>query len=407
MTVFAWKGVNASGRNVDGVRDADNPKALRVLLRKDGILVTEIMEEAEARKRSSRDVNLGKLFERVSTFDIAVVTRQLATLLRSGIPLVEALTALIDQLDKPLLKNAFTQIRDQVNEGSSFADALAKHPKLFQTLYVSMVSAGEASGTLEAVLARLADFLEAQARLTSRVVSTLAYPAFMAVLGVAILALMMGVVVPKVTSIFDSFDQVLPWYTRALIFTSDVFSSYWYVFFALLGVGIWWFRRWKRTEAGRAAWDLFVLRSPLFGKLVVMIAVTRFARTLATLLRSGVPVLRAMEITRNVLGNTVLMAVVEEARTSIREGESIAVPLKRSGRFPPIVTHMIAIGERSGQLEEMLENVANAFDAQVESRIGAMTSLLGPLMIVIMAVGAGGMMMCILMPLLQMNEFVQ
>lgn len=209
------------------------------------------------------------------------------------------------------------------------------------------------------------------------------------------------------TSIFDSFDQVLPWYTRALIFTSDVFSSYWYVFFALLGVGIWWFRRWKRTEAGRAAWDLFVLRSPLFGKLVVMIAVTRFARTLATLLRSGVPVLRAMEITRNVLGNTVLMAVVEEARTSIREGESIAVPLKRSGRFPPIVTHMIAIGERSGQLEEMLENVANAFDAQVESRIGAMTSLLGPLMIVIMAVGAGGMMMCILMPLLQMNEFVQ
>jgi general secretion pathway protein F len=407
MAVFAWKGVNATGRNVSGVRDADNPKALRVLLRKDGVLVTDIVEESEALKRKNRDVNFKRMFERVSTFDIAIVTRQLATLLKAGIPLVEALTALIDQLDNPQMKSAFTQIRDKVNEGSSFGDALAQHPKLFESLYVSMVSAGEASGTLEAVLARLADFLEAQARLTSKVTSTLAYPAFMAVMGVGIIALMMTVVVPKVTAIFEDFDQVLPWYTRALIFTSDVFSTYWYLFLALGAGSIWWFRRWKRTEAGRATWDSFVLKTPLFGKLVMMIAVTRFARTLATLLKSGVPVLRAMEITRNVLGNTELMKVIEDARSSVREGESIAEPLKRSGKFPPIVTHMIAIGERSGQLEEMLENVANAYDAQVESRIAAMMSLLGPLMIVVMAIAAGGMAMSILMPLLQMNEFIQ
>lgn len=406
MAVYEWRGINPSGKNVKGVRDADNPKALRLVLRREGVMVTEVTEESVARKKKAREIDFKRMFQRVSAHDVAMATRQLATLLKSGIPLVEALSALIDQLDQPDMKAAFTQTRDRVNEGSSFADALRAHPKVFSGLYVSMVAAGEASGTLEAVLARLSDFLESQAKLKSKVTSALAYPAFMMLMSIGIIFIMMIVVVPKVTAIFEDFNQTLPWYTQLLIWTSAVFSDYWWLLLGMLVGGIWGFRRWRSTEEGRKRWDRFLLGAPLFGKLILMVAVTRFARTLATLLASGVPVLRAMEITKNVLGNTELMRVIEEARNSVREGESIAQPLKRSGRFPPIVTHMIAIGERSGQLEEMLENVASAYDSQVEARIAMMTSLLEPLIIVIMGGLSGGIAFSILMPLLQINEFV-
>lgn len=407
MAVFEWQGVNAAGKNVKGVKDADNAKALRLLLRRDGVLVTQVVEETEARKRKAREVDFGRLFRRVSTTDIALTTRQLATLIGSGIPLVEALTALIDQLDNPELKSAFTATRDKVNEGTSFADALSEHPKIFGPLYVNMVAAGEASGTLEVVLSRLADFLESQAKLKTKVGGAIAYPAFMALMSLGIIGVMMAVVVPKVMGIFEDFNQTLPWYTRALKFTSDILVGWWWLLLIVGGLGVWGFRRWKATPEGRKQWDVFVLRIPLFGKLIVMIAMTRFSRTLATLLASGVPVLRAMEITRNVLGNTELMRVVEEARESVREGESIAKPLKQSGRFPPIVTHMIAIGERSGQLEDMLEHVAAAYDQQVEARVTAMTALLEPLMILFMGGVSGIIAFSILMPLLQINEFVQ
>ncbi len=407
MAVYEWRGVNARGKNVKGVRDADNPKALRLNLRRDGILVTEVLEESIARVRKAREVNFGRIFRRVTALEVAMATRQLATLLKAGIPLVEALSALIDQIDQPEFKAAFTQTRDKVNEGMSFADALKAHPKIFQTLYVNMVSAGEASGTLEAVLTRLAEFLENQARLKNKVAGALAYPAFMVAMGVVIITIMMTVVVPKLTSIFQSFGKALPWYTQTLMLISHVLVGYWWLVGGVVGLGIWGFQRWKASEEGRKRWDRFLLTVPLFGSLLTMLAVSRFARTLATLLASGVPVLRAMEITRNVLGNTELMRVVEEARVSVREGESIAAPLKRSKRFPPIVTHMIAIGERSGQLEEMLENVANAYDNQIEARLQTLTSLLEPIMIVVMGGLAGSIAFSILMPLLQMNEFVK
>jgi len=406
MAVYAWRGVNAAGKAVKGVRDADNPKQLRTLLKKDGVLVTELLESSEAAKKRGREIDLKRMFNRVGTREIAVSTQQLAVLLRSGIPLVEALTALIDQLDQPELKAAFTDTRDKVNEGISFADALRNHPKYFEDLYVNMVAAGEASGTLEAVLQRLSEFLDAQAKLKSKVQSALAYPLFMAFASTIIIGVMMTVVVPKVTSIFQDFNQSLPWYTELLIWSSDVISGYWWLIFTLIGGGIWYFRRWRATEEGRKKWDRFELKIPLFGQLFLMVAVARFARTLSTLLTSGVPVLRAMEITRNVLGNTELMRVVDEARNSVREGEGLAKPLRASKRFPPIVTHMIAIGEKSGQLEEMLEHVALAYDQQVEVRVAAMTSLLEPLIIVVMGGVSGGIAFSILMPLLQINEFV-
>jgi len=407
VAVYAYRGIDAKGKNVKGVRDADNPKTVRTLLRKEGILATEVLEKSDAAKRSAREVDFKKFFNRLGTMEVAIATRQLAILLRSGIPLVEGLTALIDQVEHPDLQAAFTEARNRVNEGESFADALKAHPKVFQNLFVNMVAAGEASGTLEVVLARLADFLENQAKLKGKVGSAMAYPAFMTIMSLGIMGVMMTVVVPKVTSIFEDFEQALPWYTELMIFISNTLINYWW---ALLGVtvgGVVWFRRWIATEEGLAKWDHLVLRVPLFGKLLIMVAVTRFARTLATLLSSGVPVLRAMEITRNVLGNTELMAVIDVARESVREGEGLAKPLKASGAFPPIVTHMIAIGERSGQLEEMLENVAAAYDQQIEVRVQAMTAMLEPLIIVFMGMGSGGIAFSILMPLMQISEFVQ
>jgi general secretion pathway protein F len=407
VAVYRWQGIDKAGRSQKGVRDADNAKVVRAVLRKDGILATSIEEDSVARTRLAREIDFRKLFERVSAQDLALLTRQLATLLHSGVPLVEALSALIEQVENPRLQSALTQTRDKVNEGISLAESLREHPKLFEPLYINMVSAGEASGTLDIVLERLADHLDSQAQLKNRVVGALFYPAFMAVFGLGVITLMMVVVVPKVSAIFADFNQVLPWNTRLLIFTSNAFVNYWWLILTSFGLLIYLFRRWLKTEKGRATWDRRILVVPVVGKLQVMIAVARFARTLSTLLASGVSLLTALDIARNVLGNAELMRVVEEARASIREGESIAAPLKRSGRFPPIVTHMIAIGERSGELESMLTHVATAYDNQVTVRLQTLTSLMEPVMIVIMGTFVGGMAMSILMPLMQINEFVQ
>jgi general secretion pathway protein F len=278
---------------------------------------------------------------------------------------------------------------------------------VFPPLYVNMVAAGEASGTLEAVLERLADFMEGQARLKGKVSAALAYPILMVIIGGGLVGVLMVAVVPKVTSIFDNLGKALPWYTQLLIFVSNTLAGFWWLILAVIGLGIYLFRRWKKTPAGHLRWDTFRLRVPIFGKLNLLVAVARFSRTLATLLSSGVQLLQAMEIGLNVLENARLEQVVREAIGSIREGESIAVPLKRSGQFPPMMTHMIAVGEKSGQLEPMLENVSRAYEADVETRVVALTSLLEPIMIVALGGAVGFIAMSILMPLLQMNELVE
>lgn len=407
MAVFAYKGMNATGKPVKGKRDADSVKAARAALKRDGVFVTELLEENQASRVASKDIDFGRFFRRVTTTDVALATRQLAVLVRSGVPLVEALGALAEQVDKPALQEAYTAVRNRVNEGSSFADALRAHPEMFASLYVNMVAAGEASGALEAVLERLADFLDAQSKLQGKVAGALAYPAFMGVVTLGTVTMMMTVVVPKVTSVFADFGAELPWYTRLLIFTSDTMVGYWWLILPAIVGGVVAFRRWLATEKGRARWDARLLAAPVLGQLVLRVAVARFARTLATLLRSGVPVLSALDITRNVLGNVVLMGHVETARESVREGEGLAKPLKASNAFPPLVTHMIAVGERTGQLEEMLENIATAYDQQVDVQVTAMTSLLEPLIIVIMGGITAGIAFAMLMPLLQLNEFVQ
>ena len=406
MAVFEYRGILiGTGKPVKGVRDAENAKALRGVLRKDGILLTVATEEKAAKDQQKRNLKLFAFLTRASTADVAVMTRQLATLMRAGIPLFESLNALIEQVENESLQRALTAVREQVREGTSFAKALEAHPGIFPPLYVNMVRAGEASGTLEAVLERLTQFMESQARLKGKVTAALAYPTLMLIIGTCLISVLMIAVVPNVTAIFQSMDQALPWYTALLIATSGFAASYWWLVLLLIAGGAWFFRRWLRTPAGRMKWDGFVLRMPIFGKLVQMLSIARFARTLATLLASGVALLTAMDIVKNVLGNAVLEKVVVDAIGSIREGQSIADPLKRSGHFPPMVTHMIAIGEKSGQLENMLENVSNAYDAAVETRVQMLTSLLEPLMIVVMGGAVGFIAISILMPLIQMSNF--
>jgi general secretion pathway protein F len=406
VAVFEYRGILAqSGKHVKGVRDAENAKALRAALRKDGVLLTSATEEAEAKEKAKKGIKLFAFADRASSSDVAIMTRQLATLVGAGIPLFESLNALIEQLEKESLKRAMTAVREQVREGTSFAKALEMHPGIFPPLYVNMVRAGEASGTLEAVLDRLTKFMEAQAKLKGKVIGALAYPMLMVIIGVTLVSVLMVAVVPNVKQIFQSVGQALPWYTQLLITTSDFVSGYWWLILLSGSAGVYFFRRWKKTPEGRLKWDNFTLTIPVAGKLIQMLSVARFARTLATLLSAGVALLTAMDIVRNVLGNAALEKVVADAIGSIREGQSIADPLKRSGKFPPMVTHMIAIGEKSGQLEDMLENVADAYDADVETRVQMLTSLLEPLMIVTMGGAVGFIAFSILMPLIQMSSF--
>lgn len=408
MAVFEYRGIQIeSGKAVKGIRDAENAKALRVLLRRDGVLLTQATEESQRKERAKRELNLLAWFRRPSTSDVAIVTRQLATLVRAGIPLLEAIEALTEQVEKESLVRVLTAVRESLNTGTSFAKSLEQHPGVFPPLYISMVAAGEESGTLEAVLERLADFMESSARLKSKVSSALAYPVLMSIVGTIMVTVLMVAVVPKVVGIFENVGQELPWYTKVLIFTSDAVGGYWWLMLGTLIGGVLLWRRWKSTPKGRLRWDLFLLQVPLFGRLNLLVAVARFTRTLATLLSSGVHLLRAMEIGKGVLDNVRLENVVAEAIGSIREGESIAEPLKRSGAFPPMVTHMIAVGERSGALEQMLENVSRAYEADVETRVAALTSMLEPLIIVLLGVVVGFIAMSILMPLIQMNQLVQ
>lgn len=461
MAVWVYSGLAVkNGKKVSGVRDADNPKMLRAALKREGILLTEAAEEKRGKKQG-RSINFGAFFNRVSVSDVAMLTRQLATLVGAGIPLVEAVSALIEQVEKEELQRTLALIRDRLNEGTSLAKSLEPFPHIFPPIYTNMVAAGEVSGTLETVLERLADFQEKQAHLRSKVGGALAYPILMLLLGTGLMTVMMIVVVPKVTNIYATLDRALPWYTSLLIFVSSALSSNYTLgfFLALLtlvftrkalapgskktawvaaasvaagmfflcvfvvaskaayGIGavggivigfiLSRFLLYVATPAGQQWKDGFLLRTPLFGPVLRMLAVSRFSRTLATLLKSGVPLLKAMEIVRHVLDNAMLSKIIEEATSSIREGESISVPLKRSKQFPPIVVHMIAVGEKSGQLEAMLENVSRAYDAQVDTRVQAMTSLLEPLIIVFMGGGVGFIAFSILMPLIQMNDFVE
>lgn len=406
MPVYAYRGLSADGTAVAGVVDAESPRGARLKLRRTGVFPTDVSEErAPAGRRAA--FAPGALGERVPTHELAALTRQLATLIAAGLPLVEALAALAEQTERGHLRRALVQIREKVTEGRALAEALAEHPRLFSSLYVNMVRAGEASGALDVVLDRLAEYSEDQARLLGKVRSALTYPAIMLVLGSSILFFLVSYVVPKVTRIFQETQQKLPSLTVALITLSGFTARWWWLMLLLVAAAAVAVRAYARTPLGRERLDRLTLRLPYVGGLVQKLALARFARTLSTLLASGIGLLPALDIVRTVVDNRVIARAIENARDAIREGQSIAPPLRESGVFPPLVVHMVAVGEQSGQLEAMLGKAADAYDNEVENAVSSLTTILEPLMIVFMGLVVLFIVLAILMPIFELNRVVR
>ncbi len=328
----------------------------------------------------------------------------MATLLSAGISLDETLSTIAGQLENPLLGKALNQVREEIVQGQSLHYAMSQHPRLFSDLYVNMIQVGESSGTLDQAMHRLADFLEEQARLRSRIQAAMAYPVLMALIGTGVLFFLMAFVVPKVTRMLEDLGQTLPFATRALIGVSDFLSAWWWLLLLCLAAGLFFFRQYVQKPKGRLQFDRRKLTAPVFGKLNLLLATARFTRTLGTLLRSGVPLLAALEIVKNLMGNRVLIETIEDTIVAVREGESLAQPLQRSGVFPPMVSQMAAVGEKSGELEEMLFKVADAYEHQVDSAINAMLSLLEPVMILLMGTVVGFIVLAILLPIFQASQ---
>jgi len=413
MPMYAFKGIGSTGKQVAGVRDADSPKTLRQLLRKDGVIVTSFdlskggkaAKDKNAKKGGlSKEVDLGGLFAGVKKVEIAAFTRQMSTLLRAGIPLAEALGALVDQIQNVRLKTPISEVRTAVNEGSTLADALAKHPKLFDDLFVSMVRAGEIAGNLDEVLTRLADFLEAAQKLKSKITGAMIYPAVMVVVGVAIMAVLMIKVIPNITEMFQQQGKTLPLNTRFLIATSGFFGRnfLWLLIGFVVAIAL--FIRWTKTKEGKPIWHRFLLGMPVLGELVRTINVGRFAPTLGTMLESGVAMLRAMETAKQIVGNVLIQQAIEDAKKAVTEGESLAVTLKKSGQFPPTMIHMIAVGERAGQLEQMLQRVADTYESEVDTKLTRLTSLLEPMMLVLMGGAVAFIVFSILQPIMDLGQ---
>jgi general secretion pathway protein F len=413
MPMYAFKGVAPSGKAVAGVRDAESPKVLRQILRKDGVHVMsfelqrggKLAKEQNAKKGGlSRDVDLGGLIGGVKKVEIAAFTRQLATLVKAGIPLADALGALVEQVTNLRFKTPVSEVRAAVNEGSALADALAKHPKLFDELFVSMVRAGEVAGNLDDVLIRLAEFQESSQKLKSKVQGAMIYPLVMIVVGVIIMTVLMVKVIPNITSMFKQQGKTLPWNTRLLIWASDFAGSWWWALILGLIAASILFMRWTQSKDGRRVWDGFALRLPVVGELVRTVNVSRFARTLGTMLQSGVPMLRALETAKQIVGNVLIQGAIEDAKRAVTEGESLAQTLKKSGHFPPTMIHMVAVGEKAGQLEQMLERVATTYDAEIDAKLSRFTALLEPLMLVVMGGSVAFIVFSILQPIMDLGQ---
>lgn len=402
MPIYAYKGIDRTGKELKGTVNVENLTAAKQRVKGMGIMLTEIKEEtSQTIKKGSAGFTFGS---GVSTEDLALMTRQLATLLKAKIQVVEAFTALYDQTDNPRLKITLSEIRQKVNEGSSLASALSDYPKIFDNVYINMVEAGETSGTLEIVLLRLADFTESQVKLNNKIKSAMTYPVIMMTVGGIMIGIIFAVVIPKLTKIFIARKMELPLVTKICVAISNIILGYWWmIILGFIGSYLL-FKKWVATPKGKSTFDSLVLKLPVVSPLVTMINVSRFCSTLATLLNSGVPILAAMRIVANLISNTHMKKAVEESRTSISEGGSITTPLVKSELFPPMVTHMIKLGEKSGELEPMLKIVAENYEDQVNSKLSGLTSILEPIMIVGMGLMVGLVVFAVVLPMMQMNS---
>jgi len=420
VPIYQYTALAPGGDVKKGIIDADTAKDARQRLRKESLLVTDISESRSTRLRgasSSKETKPG-IFARLrearaahsgpSGRDLDLVTaatRQLGTMLGSGIPLTESLRAMIEQAQDRRSETVFREIREAVNQGTSLADALEQHPSFFSDLYVNMVRAGEATGNIDVVLSRLADYLQYQRTIRRKVVSAMTYPVMMICLGFLVVTALLTFVVPRITEMLEDTGQVLPTPTRILIAISDGFREYWLPGAILLAVASFFLERiYKKNGAGRLAIDSFMLRVPILGDVLLKQAVSRFTRTLSTLLQSGVNAVQSLEITRNVVQNRVVSDATEHIRSRIVEGTDISTPLRATEVFPAVVSYMVAVGEQAGELEQMLDRIADSYDEEIEIATDRMTSVLEPIMIVGLAIVVGFIVISIVLPILKVGQ---
>lgn len=402
MPIYSYKGLDRSGKEIKNTINVESIVAAKQKIKSMGIMLIDIKEQkAQGTSGGSSFLKFGGS---VGVEDLAMMTRQLATLIKAKIQIVEALAALVDQVENVTLRLVLADLRQKVNEGASLAKALQDHPKVFNSVYINMVEAGEASGTLEIVLLRLADFSEAQVKLRNKIKGAMTYPVIMAVFGFAMMNVIFIFVIPKMAKIFQSTKKELPAITKVCIWISNFLQNYWWLVIAGIIGTIYVVSKYISTKKGQAQWHALQLKLPIFGILTKMINVSRFCSTLGTLLNSGVPILTAMNIVKNLIPNVHMKDAIEKARISVSEGATLTAPLIQSGYFPPLVTHMIRLGEKSGELEPMLKIISENYEDQVQSRIGGLTSILEPIMMICLGVAVGFIVFAVVIPMMDINK---
>jgi type IV pilus assembly protein PilC len=404
-TTYAYKVRDREGRLLQGALEADSTTLVANKLRSMGYVPVTI--ERQGTSKLQTELKIPGITDRVSQKDVAVFCRQFATMIDSGLSLIRSLHILGEQTESKVLGEIIGEVRQDVEKGASLSQALGRHPKAFSRLFVAMVKAGETGGVLDQVLLQLADIIEKQVELKRKVTSAMTYP--VAVLGLVLLivAAMLVFVVPQFKAMYDDLDGTLPLMTRGLLAISAFTVKFAPLLLLAAVAAVLLFRRWLGTESGRATWDRFKLRVPVFGKLTHKTSMTRFARTLAVLLRSGVPILESLEITSETVNNTVVSVAVKDVQEAVKRGETIHEPLARHDVFPPMVTQMLAVGEETGNVDVMLEKVADFYDQEVEATVNALTSLLEPLLIVVLGSAVGGMVISLYLPMFKIIELVK
>ncbi len=402
---FEFRARDRSGNVHAGAMEGSSLSAVAAALREKGYIPLRIDEKKES--RLDRELSIPGFRKKVKHKDVAIFSRQLSTMVNSGLTLIRALAILEEQTDNPVFADILTQVKTSVEQGNSLSAALERHPEVFNHLYVSMVRAGEVGGALDETLIRLADTLEATVRLRSKVKSAMAYPVVVFSLIVLIVSGMLIFVVPIFKKMYEDLGGTLPLPTQTLIAISGAITRFWYLEIGLLIGGVFGFRRWKKSPAGRVSWDKLKLRAPVFGGLVQKVAISRFARTFSVLSRTGVPVLQALDIVSATAGNALVSEAVVDVQASVRRGESLAGPLERHEVFPPMVTHMMSVGEETGALDTMLGKVADFYDSEVDDTVSALTSLIEPLLIIVMGVVVGGILICLYLPMFNIANLIK
>jgi len=413
MPSFEYWVKDKAGKDLKGAQDAKDAQELVSQLKAKGYLVVRVEEVKKkgsflrSGQKSSTPKGQSGRSGRIKLDDLVVFSRQMATLIAAGIPLIQALDILADQMDKEKFRLVLRRMHSDVQTGKSFSEAMQAHQKIFSVLFIHMVRAGESSGQLQEILDRVAQYFEKSSALQKKVKAAVMYPTAVSIMAFAITFFMLSFVIPKFATIFEGLGAKLPIPTQILIDVSNYLAANWWWILGVIGAGVFTFLQFIRSSFGRFAWDSFTLRMPIFGPIILKVAVSKFSRTLSTLVRSGVAILAALEIVSKTSGNARIEKVITDLMGSVTRGESIAAPLERSGIFPSMVVRMIAIGEETGELEAMLTKIADFYDTQVDTAVSGLTSLIEPLIIAFLGIVIGGIVIALFLPILTLTQAIK